>query len=534
MLRAFMNPKDSSRRSWDDGVCWFFKMNKDPAISSMKDIATMFQHREHPFFFRINSDELQPYFLSSTISYDLLQSHDCVEDDQFVVDDEDGIRLSFVGLTKFIISAGDKDLNQKYEFVSKVYQLHRLYITAKRTKTTHWTLIERTSHFIKNMKPHEHVDPENPRFTVMDTQPRVFCIIKGSVKSIVSRREKYLMDTEISYSSKFALPIYESVMNNLNDEISIFLKYLEVHHLTPYRKQQLNGMEGKKITNTKCNLRLTKRFILIDPSQDAYTPDMLQRDIDDVRTKLKYGQTIEGVSLPTRKEDTTENFTDLQIFKRTNGKYMDDLQSIELNPVNDDDIAMLTNELSPIGQFTKAMQFMTLIEEELNRPDQKPAQEDEDEEDNDEDYEMKEATVVEDAVVEVEDDDEDYEMKEATVVEDVVVEEVKEDPAPPKQSKVAAKPRKTSKAKKEIKPSEVDTDAKPAETEAQTEAASIKKSKAPAKPRKTKVKDADATAEKKPAKPRKTPSKSKKEVVEPIEENASPIIVDSDGYSSSD
>ena len=353
-INAFLNPRvDATCKSWDDLVTWFFKMNNDKRLSSVSDIAESFINSINPNFFKIDVEGIQPHFLKYKITEKNLNKSNFVKNEHYIIDDE-GIRITFTAMRRLIISHGDLILIRSFEFIDKTFQMYLRYLNAigaKARRHTHWTMIERVDEFTKTMRPHEDSIEGSKKFHIMDVQPRVFCIIKGSWKTVNSLLTKALKDSKKRYSQERKFPIYETVMPTADDEINIILGNLEACHILPYREKQLgtqdaNGKEIVKLTKTKHNLRLYKKCIMVDPSQDAFKVDDLSTYINDIRTKIKLGRTIAGSEQPKKKSCLgicEDNFIDIKIFEKTKGCYIDDLQSLILNPRNDD-VTLVDNQ----------------------------------------------------------------------------------------------------------------------------------------------------------------------------------------------
>lgn len=346
-INAFLNAKvDSKCKTWDDVVMVFFEMNNDASVKTLTELANAFNNSHKPNFFRIKTEILQPYFSDFIIAKETLIAERFKENEHFI-EDTDGLRITFSAMHRLINRKGEDLLCDAYDLIEKIYQMYIQYVSAMGSKArryTHWTIIERISHFTNAMQTHTIKQKK------MDTQPRVFCIIKGSLNKIQSTLTKFEKDPLKKYSSERMFPIYETVMFDANKEIDIVMGYLDQYHLQPYREQQIgeqteDGREIKKLSQTKHNIRLLKKLIMIDPSQSIYTPDMLPVHIDEIRIDIKLGRSIVSDKLLARrlspsmlfKHDNlvNDNFTDIEIFEKTNGKYIDDLRAIELIPRNE-------------------------------------------------------------------------------------------------------------------------------------------------------------------------------------------------------
>ena len=364
-INAFLNARtDKVCKSWNDVVVWFFEMNNEKSFSSVSDIAALFINSVHPDFFRIPVDIIQPHFLKFTISPKSLKEKKFIENQHFISDDE-GTRITFTTFRKLVIRHSDEILNESFEFIEKVFQIYSRYVQGMGNRSkryTHWTIIERVDAFTRSMKPHA-----SKQFHIMDVQPRVFCIIKGSLKTVNSTCAKYMKDPSKKYSTSQAFPIYETVLYDSNSEIDTLMGYLDQCHLRPYRENQIGlkdaeDVEITKISKTKCNMRLMQKCILIDPSQSEYTAEMLPGHIEEIRMKIKLGHQIDGA--PVQRTSTigivNGNSVDIKIFQRTNGKHMDDMESLDLHPRNDD-IALIYKS---VEQYAPAIEAIDLEQED--------------------------------------------------------------------------------------------------------------------------------------------------------------------------
>ncbi|KAG3128637.1 hypothetical protein PI124_g21576 [Phytophthora idaei] len=320
-LSAHMNANvDSKCKSWRSVVEFFFEMNKDAELSRVATLAARFANLPHPNYLRIRAVEVQKYFPDVHLTQAMLMEVG-TEPGQEFVDDEKGLRLSFATLRRLVFRRGDYDLMDAYDFVDNTYQLYARYAMEMRPMLpTHWALIERVAGFTKGTYRRATKKPRRP---TMNAQPRVFCVVKGTHKSIARRLANYAKAEEraatsvgqesaprLQYSSKLMASVFEKVLPDIEDEIAAVMAHLRA---TPAG-----------------TISTLKRAVLIDPSQESYTPDMLSGDINQARLRMKQGRQLASLN------GKSQNFSDLAIFKRTNGKFMDSLTASEMHPREED------------------------------------------------------------------------------------------------------------------------------------------------------------------------------------------------------
>lgn len=340
-FNAYLNGDlDTKAKTWSDVVELFFKMNVDEKLSSMTDFAQMFNHSAKPDLLMINPLTINSYLENYIETKKTLMDEGFIEDVDFIEHDE-GLRISFSTFRRLIFRHGDENLVLAYEFVDKVFQMflrYRMKMITRGKLPTHWTIVERVDKFSSVMKPHA---PKNGK-PLMNKQPRVFYIVKGQAKQIHTKFRSYKKDPTKGYLDEPLMPIYETVLDDANDEIKIVLQYLEKQHSLPYRMQYIEEHPGESLTPSTALhcIKVHKSFVLIDPSQDTYTPAMLPQHVAEIRVHLKTGRDPLAQFTKSSKKDKEPNFTDIKIFEASHGKYIDDRNLYDLNP-HFDDIAVV-------------------------------------------------------------------------------------------------------------------------------------------------------------------------------------------------
>ena len=395
-INAYLNAQtDSACKTWSNVVKIFFAMNVDVKIASKAALAETFNNANHPNYFRIPAKLLEPYFDDFKFSAKTLTGKGLELDVDFIEDSE-GIRLTFDAMSQLIYRDGEAPLIESFKFINKIHKTFGRYELAmmnKSKKPTHWTLIERIDDFTSAMQP--HITAKETAFKTMDAQPKVYCIVKGTKKTIKARIAKYKAASDAKFDGDSLVPIYESVLSTLDDEISAVLAYLDEFHAMPYRTSQC-GVDDK-ITATKHNIKLSKSVILIDPTQSEYKPNMLQGHIDLVRSKLKRGETTHTPKKVTRKnpnepaltdkKKTEPNSVDIDLFVETNGKFIDALHTVTLTPREDTDVS--TVDKLPESEFEEKEAHNEDEEEEEEEEEDEEDEEDEEEEEEEEEEEPK-------------------------------------------------------------------------------------------------------------------------------------------------
>ncbi len=380
-INAFINPQvDASCKLWIDVVDFFFKKNIDSKIASKADLAIAFDNANHPNYTRIYASSLEQYFDTFKISSASLKQEKFEPNIDFIEDNE-GLRITFSVMRYLVYSKGERTLIEGFEFINKIYQTYTRYELAMMNRSkrpTHWTLIERIDDFTASMQP--HIDPKGKdSFRTMNSQPKVYCIAKGTLKGLTARFAKYQKESKefnndkskkpkkskdgdvvVSAHLKFGIeqivPIYETVCSNVNEEIVAFISYIEENYTKEFRQNQIgtigeDGNKIEKITKTKINVKASKTMILINPDQQEFTSDMLNEKIDTVRLMLKKGMQVipsKPVKTATKKSTKVEKpeiIVDITLFEEdSDGKwFMDDQKQVELFPRDDSDVSLIEN-----------------------------------------------------------------------------------------------------------------------------------------------------------------------------------------------
>jgi hypothetical protein len=360
-VAAFLNADvDRIRKQWRDVATFFFAMNEDTSMGMLFEIAIAFENMRQPHLFRIDAFDIELYLKPVKLTSNQLEAREYINGVDFIEDDA-GLRLTFPTLRRLILASGNKRLIDGYELIDAMYQAYVRYEHAmsNRKHSTHWTLVERINEFTKPMQPHL----SSP--CTMNAQPRVFTIVKGTAKTLRDRFAKQAKRNAEQEHPKFscekAIPIYESTLPDVQDEIDAVLNYLKQQHELPYRKSQIGLLdaEEKKITaisRTKCSIKTMKSMILIDPSQPVYTADMLSGHVQHVRELLQ-----RGVIGRSGRPASDGNTTNIDIFKRTKGKFMDTYLVNELNPASDTSIRLRT-PIAPVFSIPNPIAAVTSIE----------------------------------------------------------------------------------------------------------------------------------------------------------------------------
>lgn len=368
VVNALLNAEvDSQCKTWNDVVMILFEMNVDDTMSSIADFAKAFKNVPYPLYFRIHTKTIQKYFSGYVLNAENLQTLDLIKDSDFV-EDAQSIRLSFGAFMQIVLSKGDSNLKEAYRFVDLIYQIYNRYKLSMMGKTrvaTHWAIIERIGDFKPAMQPHI----KNPN--AFQGQPVVFQILKGTLKGLKSRLDKYKDDYDnqdideknapLKYPNEYFTPIYESILSDTNDEINAVVNFIQENRSYPYRLSQTHENQ-KKLSETSYCIKINKTMILIN-NQDYYTSDHLSADIELVRSKLKYGQMTHYKNDPVpiyarpkitkRPTKTIENnYTDINIFNESNGMMFDKFGFIQFSPTEND--KNITPPTPPAGELADA------------------------------------------------------------------------------------------------------------------------------------------------------------------------------------
>lgn len=151
--------------------------------------------------------------------------------------------------------------------------------------------------------------------------------------------------------------IYKSVMLNIDDEINAVLCYIDENTARPFREKQIESGDAKLISKTKHVVKLSKTCILISQKSKLYTADKLFRDVTKVRDMIKLGQrthikkALEAKYEKPRKLDKKDviNYTDIKIFYKSGGRYLDSFKLIEVKR-RECDVSLLPLANQKIGR----------------------------------------------------------------------------------------------------------------------------------------------------------------------------------------
>jgi hypothetical protein len=348
IIGAYLNSDgDDLCKPWLDVVNVIFEMNVDRELKLMSELAAAFNNASRPNYFRIAASSLDFHFIDFEMTEEALIAAGFKKGVGYLLDEE-GLRVSFNTARRLVLSKGKPEVIESFEFIESVHQMfcrYELAMMGRGRYKTHWTLIERIDKFSKPMRPHETGISQTPgkRGTgpTMNAQPMVFRIITGTRTSVVKLLQRVDKDT---FSTERLVPIFESTIHSLDDEIDAVIQHITQTYALPYREGQLNkpdgdGNEVTKLSKTKHSIKFLKNVILIDPSQDAYTREMLVQNINDVRMKLKLGQTTH-----TSDRLDSDNTTSIERFISSKGKFFDDRCLFKLSPRRDDVSVIEVNE----------------------------------------------------------------------------------------------------------------------------------------------------------------------------------------------
>lgn len=342
--------KDSAFKGWKELVTIFFAMNTDGRVSANADLAYAFDSAGYPNYLRINASTVSKYFDSFEISRDSLQEEEFEDEKDFICDDLE-IRISFNVLRSLVYAKGGKDLTEAYAFIEHVYLIHQRYnieMIARLKNATHWVLIERVNGFTAQMTPHIGTTK------TMKTQPKVYTIVKGSVKSINARLRKYVSDhnkdpTSAKNDIQFASLIYQTMMTNIEDEIYAVSNFLIENRAIPYQQLQVDAGTASSLKDATCSIKIMKNYIMVDPSK--YAISQLVEDINVVRSRIQFGTKTHEKAMPmkqyVKQTKKSPNVVDIEIFAQTNGQHIDTKRIIPLSsPSIDDQVSLLMAKVS--------------------------------------------------------------------------------------------------------------------------------------------------------------------------------------------
>jgi len=283
VLNAYLNAEvDTKLKTWHDVVELFFVVNVNRELKLMSEIAEAFEHVSRPNHFRIKVFSLEFIFPGFCIAAESLTEEGYKEHVSFIEDEDDGsVRITFNTFRRLIFTKASPESVDAFEFVDNVYQIYQRYELAMMHRSNRPTHIDHAQ--LKNPK-------KKASFRIMDAQPIVLYIAKGTKKTIQYRLEKYENgDTDQHYSPERIVPIFEATVSSVDLELDAITTYINETHAVPYRRNQIEN-NNVKINRTKHCIKFLKNHILLDPSQDVYTLDMFIQDIATVRMRLKKGQ----------------------------------------------------------------------------------------------------------------------------------------------------------------------------------------------------------------------------------------------------
>ncbi len=381
ILNGYLNADvDNHFKTWLDVVHVFFEISANIELKLMAELALTFDNASRPNHFRIPARTLEFHFKDFEITKASLVQEGLIENVAFIDDESrDELRLTFNSVRRLVFTKGKPETIEAFEFIDGLYQIHSRYeltMMHRSKRTTHWTLLRQIGSFNKSMQPHQ-----TGSFRIMNTQPIVLAIVKGSRKKILAQMNK-LPDSE-KYSVDPVIPILESMVSSVDAEIEAIVAYVNETHALPYRERQLD--ETTKLSRTKQCIKFLKNSILIDPDQTDYTLDMLIQDINMIRMRLKRGQPI------ARKLSERDNTTNIKKFIETNGKYFDDRGKIELHP-HPDDVSVI--EYDESFNFAKAAEEakQEVEHESVDEAEEESKQEDTEESEDETDAETNSTT----------------------------------------------------------------------------------------------------------------------------------------------
>lgn len=334
VINAYLNGNvDTKAKKWEHVVEAFYTMNSDTRFNEYSDLASAFKYSTKPTYLCIPQHDVVQYIDSRKLKKEYLLKKQYKEHVDFTYS-QLGMRMTFSTFRRLLFETTEHI--DAFEFADKIYHMYRRYEIKMITRAkihTHWSIIERVKDFSKAMQLHN----QKRNVQLMNEQPKVFTIVKGTSKSVRSRLSSYVKkkntEEENVYAAEPLVPIYESVLSNADDEIAMFVEYIRNTHTIPFRAAQVEEGDSKiKITNTKYNVKISKSMILVDPSQDSYTPEMIKTDIKEFRENIKQGI----LSNEFTSSQDSSNRTSIQRYEQTNGEHFDDLNTIILTPSYED------------------------------------------------------------------------------------------------------------------------------------------------------------------------------------------------------
>lgn len=332
MINAYLNNKDSGVLKWVDVVTVIFSMSECKEVSKLAPVAMAFENVSRPNHFRINVSMLTDIIESEVMTVDSLEKAGFVQGKDFLHDDS--TRLTFRTMRRLLFSVSDG--MEAYEFIEQIFHLYRVYERTQTSNPIYWTAYVRTSLPPKNAQP--HLSKTKP----MDNQPTIVGFVKGSVRAIKNRIARYQMDGALDSEQSF--PIYESMLMNAIDEISVIMDELERRIAMPFRMAQLktidaNGNEIKKVHQTKANVIVRRSMILIDVDQEDFTVKSLTEFIETIRDEIRLGK----CHLDEDDFMARDNFTSPRLFNESNGMFLDKNKTFLVKSISLDQHTLATS-----------------------------------------------------------------------------------------------------------------------------------------------------------------------------------------------
>lgn len=318
---------DMKPKKWEQVVEAFYIMNSDMRFGEYADLAQAFKYATKPTYLCVSMDSVISYVGREKANKEYLVKSGLREDVDFVCANS-GMRITFGTMRRLVFES--QEHVDAFTFTDNVYQMFRRYEIKMITRmkiSTHWSIIERVGEFSKSMQFHNQKRSDQ----LMKEQPKVYCIVKGTSKSVRAKLSSYVKKTNSEghnvFSGEPLVPIYETVLSNAEDEIMMVVERIANMHTAPYRQAQLDACETKsKISKMPYNVKASKTMILVDPSQTTYTPSMIMADVNYVRESIKQG------TLAQEYEPLYDmsNTTSVRRYNETNGEFFDDLNKIPM------------------------------------------------------------------------------------------------------------------------------------------------------------------------------------------------------------
>lgn len=329
---------DVKPKKWEQVVEAFYIMNSDMRFGEYADLAQAFKYSTKPTYLCVSMDSVISYVGREKANKQYLVKSGLRENADFVCAESD-MRITFSTLRRLVFE--EQEHVDAFTFTDNVYQMFRRYEIKMITRmkiSTHWSIIERVGDFSKSMQFHNQKRSEQ----LMKEQPKVYCIVKGTSKSVRAKLSSYVKKTNSEgrnvFSGEPLVPIYETVLSNADDEIMMVVERIANTHTVPYRQAQLDACDAKsKISKMPYNVKASKNMILVDPSQTTYTPSMITEDVNYVRESIKQGTLVHEYE-PLY---DISNTTSVRRYNETKGEFFDDLNKIPMT-ASYEDVALVS------------------------------------------------------------------------------------------------------------------------------------------------------------------------------------------------